>query len=412
MSATTQLPRPDRITVSQPQGGYILLTPQSLLQLWDTYRQGDIQLVDLRVALAGIGLIHAKRVAQPTRTATVDVEEVRHLAGCPDTRKARSSLNRLAKAQCSSELLIARRPADPACMLPNPRRLMPVPRRLLAYLSRCSRPAVVATSFALLIRGAFFNRGACTYGGSVKADWIASTFRLDLRTVKAARTQLNEIGLITKVSTHQLRLNRHGQSFAINPQWMPPPSRQSPPLPGPFARRSPPPCDNKNLSQGRMNNQKPQHTGVCERGTEPTLRHIKPIDLQQPERTEVLYRQAVGQRLLRDSAASRLTFYAAAQHARRTSTRNAPGMMAAIIRRGLWHHASSQDEDAARVLLNPPRVQVQLKRPWNITHTSTSGDRGERVTSDGRTPDPAPGVRPGFSSVRQVLAGLLTPATR
>jgi hypothetical protein len=410
MTSTTQQPRPDRITVSQPQGGYILLTPQSLLQLWNAYREGDIQLVDLRVALAGIGLIHAKRVAQPTRTANVAVEEVRHIAGGPDSRKARSSLNRLAKAQCTSELLIARRPADPACMLPNPCRLVPVPRRLIAYLSHCSRPAVVATAFALLIRGAFYSRGTCTYGGSVKAEWIADTFRLDLRTVKAARTQLIDIGFIAKVPTHQLRLNRYGQSFTINPQWTPPPSRCSPPLTSAFARRSPPPCDNKNLSQGRMNNQNPQPPGVCTPGAKPTLRHIEQVDLQQPERTELLYQQAVAQRLLSDSAASRLTFFAAAQHARRTASRNAPGMMATIIRRGLWHHASSQDEDAARVLLNPPRVQVQLKRPGTPKHTSTVGGGGDRVTSDVSTLGPTPSASAGFSSVRQVLAGLLAPA--
>jgi hypothetical protein len=83
----------------------------------------------------------------------------------------------------------------------------------------------------------------------------------------------------------------------------------------------------------------------------PDLCHVLPEDLKDTGRLLELYEQAVGQGLVRPSEWDRLRFVAAAEHARVIGTRNPCGLFARLVRGGLWHFATGDDEQAASVRL-------------------------------------------------------------
>ena len=80
----------------------------------------------------------------------------------------------------------------------------------------------------------------------------------------------------------------------------------------------------------------------------PTLDDVKPEDLRDVGRALELHLQAVARGLADPSEAGRLRFPAVAEHARAVGTVNAPGLFARLVRRGWWHFATMDDENAAR----------------------------------------------------------------
>jgi hypothetical protein len=83
----------------------------------------------------------------------------------------------------------------------------------------------------------------------------------------------------------------------------------------------------------------------------PDLRHVLPADLKDTGRLLELYEQAVGQGLVTASEWGRLRFVAAAEHARVIGTRNPCGLFVRLVRGGLLHFATGDDEQAASVRL-------------------------------------------------------------
>ena len=83
----------------------------------------------------------------------------------------------------------------------------------------------------------------------------------------------------------------------------------------------------------------------------PTLRHLVPDDLHDTERLLTLFAQTQQQALIGKSESARLTFVAAAEHARVIGSTNPCGLFAALIHRQLWHYATDRDEDAAAARL-------------------------------------------------------------
>jgi len=77
------------------------------------------------------------------------------------------------------------------------------------------------------------------------------------------------------------------------------------------------------------------------------LRHIVLDDLQDTARLLVLFEQAHTQGLIGNSNSERLTFVAAAEHARVMGSRNPCGLFAELIRRQRWDYVTDSDEDAA-----------------------------------------------------------------
>jgi hypothetical protein len=80
----------------------------------------------------------------------------------------------------------------------------------------------------------------------------------------------------------------------------------------------------------------------------PTLDDVRPEDLRDVGRTIRLFDQAVDRKLVGGSEADRLRFLAVAEHARSIGTVNPGGLFARLVRRGLWHFATQDDEDVAR----------------------------------------------------------------
>lgn len=82
----------------------------------------------------------------------------------------------------------------------------------------------------------------------------------------------------------------------------------------------------------------------------PNWTNIIEVDLQDPSRLQRLYEAAIVSGHLRRSESSQLFVFAAAVHALRVAKRNACGLFATVVKRGL-RVISQVDEDAARVCL-------------------------------------------------------------
>ena len=82
---------------------------------------------------------------------------------------------------------------------------------------------------------------------------------------------------------------------------------------------------------------------------EPDLRNVVPEDLKDTGRLLELYEQAVELGLVTESEHDRLRFVAAAEHARIIGTRNPCGLFVRLVRGGLLHFVTYDDEVAASV---------------------------------------------------------------
>lgn len=392
-----QARRPDRLWARKPAGGFQFIPAAALLAAWRAYQRGDIRLPDLREWFAVQERCATRRAAYRHRPD----------AAGADLPCARGWGRRLRRAgllvdaagsvrppcrfnEVPSDLV----PPEVLDLVPNHARQVPVPRRILRYLARATRPAIIAATIAHLLRGLYYREGSCVSGGSCKASWIASVFGMDLRTAKDARRTLIDHGWLVLVPTNQQRLNRWGQPFVINMDWTAndaapvtsPPPRSNKPI------ESPPPDEDRELSQGRSDDQK--RPGWCQALSEPDWRHVRESDLRDPRRLARLYRSARLAGALRDSPAQRLAFFAAASHAMRTATRSPGGMFAAIVRRGLWHHASDRDEDHGRRQL----LSLRRSAPPVVRSIPSAATR----ESPKRSPDPSH----DFCRAGQVLLGV------
>jgi hypothetical protein len=83
----------------------------------------------------------------------------------------------------------------------------------------------------------------------------------------------------------------------------------------------------------------------------PDLRNVVSEDLTDTGRLLELYEQAVAGGLSAASEWGRLRFVAAAEHARIIGTRNPCGLFVRLVRGGLLHFATGDDEQAASVRL-------------------------------------------------------------
>jgi hypothetical protein len=87
----------------------------------------------------------------------------------------------------------------------------------------------------------------------------------------------------------------------------------------------------------------------CPAPGQPDLRNVVPEDLKDIGRLLELYEQAVEQGLVTESEHDRLRFVAAAEHARIIGTKNPCGLFARLVRGGLLHFVTYDDEVAASV---------------------------------------------------------------
>ncbi|MCC7316640.1 MAG: hypothetical protein IT419_17755 [Planctomycetes bacterium] len=329
------------------------------------------------------------------------VNEIRSLVGGAGGEHLRHAVGRLEKSglviwnescitvpKCDTSL--SDQELDCMCEeVANHRRLVPVPRRIIRLIAGGARRVVIATILAHLLRCLYYRKGRCQPEGSCKASWIEEVFDVSVRNVKSARQHLVAIGWLLPVVRGQTYLNRFGQRVRINLEWSRneiSPTEKRSPLSQLSTTGSAPPYKDKKLSSRFDQHQKPEHgpAGVFKengRGTQPTLRHVVAQDLRDPRRLLELHRQAVVAKLMTTSECDRLRFFAAAEHAKVIGTRNPCGLFATLIRRGLWHFATQEDEDAARRRMRWLRThRPAIRNGENVVQTNLS--KRERSLTD------------------------------
>lgn len=377
--------------VRKPDGGFALIPVTKLAMLWWSYRTELIRAADLRIALACHVALASRCRMKPGESPSFTHAELARSCGVGE-RSVRASLARLKRSGLlswsESAIVFADSPdalasddlADFFSMLeriPNRKRLVPVPRRMLRFLANGASTTLIATVLGLLLRCLYYwpDEG-CRSHGSCKASWIAETFGVSLRGVKASRKELIALGWLIRKEAPQWRLNRGGLSVEINLAWSVPRHEElvsefAPP-PTPTCTASAPPDSDKELSFGESKNQKPAplpgrgagQTGFSNSESEtkkepetkqalpkPTLRDVTREDLRDTSRLLDLHAQAVEGGLVGSSERERLLFIAAAEHARSIGKKNPPGLFIRLVCSKLWSFITQDDEDRANARL-------------------------------------------------------------
>lgn len=173
-----------------------------------------------------------------------------------------------------------------------------MPRRMLRLLAKAGNKAMIATLLGHFLRCLYYRNRTCRPTGTCKASWIAETFGVDVRNVKAARRALAEAGLLKAEPRSQGFLNRYGPLVTVNLAWesgpvecgrVPPPGAKN-------CRVLPPRYKEPELLR-KMKNQKPPPAvaGVdtAPRAlAAPSLRHVVAADLVDGRRLSALHEQA------------------------------------------------------------------------------------------------------------------------
>ncbi len=338
------------IEARKPRGGFCFIHEHSIHAVWSCLRSGDIELRELRVWLACHELIARRCTLEAGRTPRYSIEELHGLVGGVGGEHVRRSVRRLEKhglLQFSEDAI----DTVPYEVREHPGRPIPVPRPVIRLLAKSRGRAFIATVLGHLLRCVFYKNGVCRSGGWCKASWVADVFGVALRAVKEARARLLKLGVLRSVAADQLRLNRLGSPQVVSLDWgsEPAPRQQQ------STTESAPPEKHKELSSRRVDHQKPARTadpaGARTRAKEPDLNNVTLADLKDPWRLAALFKQARQRGWVQKSEAEILSFFAAAHHALRVATTNAPGMFCHTIRRRSWTFLACHDEDMARVQL-------------------------------------------------------------
>lgn len=387
MTTTHRWIRPTNTTDMMP-GGYVLLRSHALLALWQQYRAGHLSLLDMRVALAEANTARCKSsrqnrsarlrsadTASPHKVELLIVMRIKAMTGTSDVRRARSGLRRLAATGVPHTFLVSKAGDAMPVTLVNAHgiadRPVPVPRRWLSFLARHGTAATIATGLALLLRGAFFKTGMVHLGGTCSATWINDTFGIDERTAKSGRARLMQAGLVRFEPSPHWHRQRYGMTFV---PMCPSPASDRNLTPQTVLKESgsPPPKKNENdsLREPRNQNSNSVKHGQPPRlqtnmgnilapsaGDSPTLSHVRPEDLIDPERRIKLYRDVLKRGLIGSSESERLQFEVTIRHCLRVGT-HPPALFASLARSKCWHFGSQADEEAAR---HPAQARKTVK---------------------------------------------------
>jgi len=348
-------------------GGFVRVPVASLMAAWRACRSAPLGVGDFRAWLACREMKARRFALDDDRAPTYTAAELARLCGISDKR-ARASVNRLVDAGLLEW-------SDSAIGFPDHaledeglvdsigggRGSVAIPRRMLRLLAGGARPALIATALGILLRCLSRRRAGFDGRGRVKASWIARAFGVDLRRVKAARAELVTLGWIDPEPSDQRAENRWGRAYRIDLGWdrakeggrrLPPPAPLRRPAiatpsvdPDPLPERE---KDQEPAGRGPAGVELNVSGGPSKPPPAPNLDDVRAEDLRDVGRLLNLHRQAVDRKLAGGSEDGRLKFLAIAEHARVVGTVNPCGLFARLIRRGLWHFATLDDEDAAR----------------------------------------------------------------
>jgi hypothetical protein len=273
---------------------------------------------------------------------------------------------------------------------------------MLRFLARgCSR-VMTATILGHLIRCLYYGNGLCRPEGLCKASWIAEVFGVSERAVKTARQRLEALRWLERIEIKPWVRNRYGQKMAINLRWDVPalcePVAETAPQIAPppvfLAPEIAPPDSNKKLRTEEENNQNPlgsvppgflsalfiemreqirhrtatnetvRHVLVCSGSAShtpkqsvtprptsalaaPLLKNVLLEDLRDTDRLFALYHQARTAKLIGQSEAEQLAFFALAQHVITYGPANPGGLFRQLLARQQFQVITQAEEDAA-----------------------------------------------------------------
>jgi hypothetical protein len=367
----------DYVRARKPVGGFLFVTVTQLSMVWWAYQKRFIKLKDLRVWFGALELVARRCRLKDSQKPCYSFEELRKLvAGRGGERESVARLEQVGLLQWdTSHIVFAAEPSElrvsnleglPEMLarIQNNRRKVPVPRQVVRFIAAPSKRCVIATILGHLMRCLYYRAGECISGGFCKASWVVEVFRIDIRNVKASRKFLTEeLRLLEYVPLPQSLRNRYGQKVIINLAWngaavdqSPHESSGLPPLEV-QTDTGLPPLEEYRKPLRELIHQKPDENGnvsgvlKTKREETPTLKHIVPEDLRNTERLLALFAEANAQGLIGSSESERLVFVATAERARLRGIINPEGLFAELVRRGLWHFVTQNDEDRAQTRL-------------------------------------------------------------
>jgi len=381
--------------VYQVQGGYRVIRARELITLIEARKAGNITFTGLRAYL-GCHILAASRfnARGPVRYT---VKELRQRLG-KDVSEAgiKTALEQLERRELLKfreegiEFLAAERPqpshgphwSAAAKLHTDPARPVPIPRFILRAILRHRKPAEVLAVLAHLVRCLWKKGKQIVSKGLVKASWVAALCGISERAVQSARRWMQEKKFLRSEKVGQHVLNRHGGCFVIALEQ---------PEEGKAAKRrvshslkrsrsgagrsaaakgtgkfAPPykqvlPSKSTSTTNQKDNPALGGEAGVLSRKSrKPTLKDIKLDDLHRVSHLEELYKQATAAKWLPDCEANVRNFVAAAVRATRASG-DAVRIFVGIVRRGLWHHITQEQEDRAAQALRRYRDKQAAK---------------------------------------------------
>ena len=232
-------------------------------------------------------------------------------------------------------------------MQTNANRPVPIPRRIIRALARHKKTTEAIAAIAHLIRCLFKKKSTINSKGLVKASWIADIFGVSIRTVHAARQWLIEKKFIIPVKVHQLVMNKYGACFRVILRIGKERKKQK--NAGPIKQQVLSTCTNQNNKT--ITPPKGGEAGFSSKKTKnPQLTNIQFEDLRRLSSLEKLYGQAINSGWLEHSEANVRNFVSAAVRATRVSG-NAVKIFVGIVKKGLWHHITHEQEERALTVL-------------------------------------------------------------
>lgn len=377
------------------EGGYIFRTRLELSRLIALVSSKKLSLCEARVFIASIEMRAIRDGAEAKKG------KAKKSRGVIPTyqNKEIKTLSRLSLRKISE---VKKKLLDHFELYSENKGELPIPRRLIRFLAQCDKRSTFLTLLSYIERGITLRNRSIKNAGSIKATLIAEKTGLSLRSVRLARKELLELGIITPDTTkYQRKLNRDGAYFTINLNWSlektdkqihrevrggaikSPTAEKSvlsacidgsiqgvdnlkisvpqiAPLPTKNCSQIAPPYrDSKTSKESR--NQKTQSkasntSGVFSKhwgqGRKPNLFDVQLEDLKSFDRTEALYEQAIKAKLIQNSESNFLNWVGAAVRARTCEARDPVKVFVGIVRKGLWINITQAEEDRARAAIN------------------------------------------------------------
>ncbi len=352
---------------STVQGGYRVIRAGELISLIEARKAGGITFTALRAYL-GCHILAASRfnARGPVRYT---VKELRQRLGKDiseaGTKTALEQLERRRLLEFREEeikFLAADRPhwSAAAELHTDPARPVPIPRFILRAIIRHRKPAEVLAVLAHLVRCLWKKGKEIVSKGLVKASWVAKLCGISERAVHSARRWMQDKKFLNCLEVKQHVLNRFGGCFVIALQHEGERCDRCEPC-GRSERRAarksqsefaPPlkrvlPITKISTTNQKDNPAFSERAGfLSKKAPKPTLKNIQLEDLHRLSRLEQLYEQATAAKWLPECEANLRNFVAAAVRATRVSG-DAVRIFVGIVRRGLWHHITQEQEDRA-----------------------------------------------------------------